>query len=656
MKTRILLVLSAVLGFTSFAAAGVPAEWKTVQSMEIGRAGWVKISLPVETLSAAKPDLADLRLLDGSGRETAYRIERPLQSPPEDKPAGNLRIRLEGTGTTATFTTGLKTALGAVSIETPAGDFIKAVSVEGSNDEGRSWTMLVRNTFLFRRGNAQGLTATVPAGAWAMARISLDDSRDAPIPVTGIRVHAAETEAAPAEPMPVTVISREEEMDRTRLTLELPGANLTLASLGIETPEALFTRRVTLQYLGHDDNGVREVELAGDTLYRIAVNDQAPLSRLAFAADVTAPDRQVILTIHNGDSPPLPVTAVRGFRRPVYLVFSAAGPAVYQLISGNPAGSAPHYDLKELNADMVPAELISAAFSPPAVNPDWTPPEVLPEVGESGSAIELSTWKYHKRIDIRTAGVQRLELDPEVLDLAQPSLTDLRIVKNGRQVPYLIEPSVSLGELMPEVQAADDPPLSTVSRLRLALPVRRLPLAALKVEVGTAFFQRRVTLYEEAPDRRGNQQTLLRASAVWSRTIGEKSPPMVLPLAFRTITGNLILDIDNGDNPALDIGAVRISYRANRLLFKASPGEDARLYFGNPTAPPPRYDIDLIAGHFLSAAKNKASLAPLERQGPPSWQEKYRFGEKAVWLFWIVLAGLVAGLLVIISRLLPKAK
>ncbi len=654
MKIKVVLVLFVVLGINVYAWAQLPAEWKNAQTLRIDRAGWVKISLPIETLSAAKPDLEDLRLLDPAGKEIAYLIERPVQAAPAVKQANNLSVTLENTRTVAIFYTGLKAPVGSLTIETPAKEFIKAVSVEGSSDNGLTWQMLVQNTSIFHRAETKRLQVTFPAGNRPKLKVIVDDSREQPIPITGISIHAVEKDPAPAEAIPITLTSREENATQSRLTLKLPGDHLTLAALTVETPEQLFTRKVMLQHRAYIDNEIHETILAQSTLYRIAVTGLEPVSCLGFAEDVKVPSRELILTIQNNDSTPLPITAIQGFRRPVYLLFLSSGPMDYRLVSGNPDCPAPRYDLTDLKTTMNAAELTAAVFSPLSINPAWKPPETLPEVGESGTPIDLSKWKYKKPVVISRPGVQRMELDAEVLDLSLPSLQDLRLVKNGRQLPYLIERSWSQRDITPELEKADDPKHPSISRWQLTVPYKRLPLTALECEIGTTFFKRQVTVSEEIPDHRGNLKTVIRGSGIWSRTIGEKKKKLFLPLCSQMVTGRLILTIDNGDNPSLDIKSFRLTYPISRLLFKSSSREDTFLYFGNPAANLPHYDITLIADHFLSAEKSQASLLPLDKQEETSWQKKYRFSEKAIWLFWIALGGLVVGLLVLISRLLPK--
>ena len=59
-------------------AAGLPADWQHEQPFSVPAPGLVKLSLPVETLDAARPALEDLRLYDDAGNEVPYLIERPV--------------------------------------------------------------------------------------------------------------------------------------------------------------------------------------------------------------------------------------------------------------------------------------------------------------------------------------------------------------------------------------------------------------------------------------------------------------------------------------------------------------------------------------------------------------------------------------------------
>jgi hypothetical protein len=96
-----------------------------------------------------------------------------------------------------------------------------------------------------------------------------------------------------------------------------------------------------------------------------------------------------------------------------------------------------------------------------------------------------------------------------------------------------------------------------------------------------------------------------------------------------------------------------VSGPATRALFKAGADDRLFLYYGNPRVAPPSYDLSLVAGELLAAEKTPAALAAEERLKKSSWAEG-RMPGSGGFVFWGILAVVVVGLLVIISRLLPK--
>jgi hypothetical protein len=120
------------------------------------------------------------------------------------------------------------------------------------------------------------------------------------------------------------------------------------------------------------------------------------------------------------------------------------------------------------------------------------------------------------------------------------------------------------------------------------------------------------------------------------------------------MSDTLIMETDNGDNPAIELGQFELFYAATRILFKSQPGDHPFLCYGNPGADAPRYDLSLVAGQLAAADKSEAVLGAEELLKGPSWREGQTPG-KAGALFWGILAIVVVVLLGIISRLLPKA-
>lgn len=652
-------------------AAPLPPDWQHVQTVQVNETGLIKLSLPIETLDAARPDLSDLRLYDGNGRETPFRIERPAPAPRAVRPARNFRVILSGTATVATFDTDLRQPVDRISLETPARDFIKAVTIEGSND-AQTWQPVIRDQPMFRRDGASRLHIEFPAVAWTHWRVTIDDRRAEAIPITGAIIHAADPTPAPAEPLDIKLLERDESAGQTRLTLLAAGARGTLAGLHIEATDPLFTRTVTLAHRDYVEGEVRETVLARGTIYRVALEGQPAAAGLSFAAEVTVPARELILTIENGDSPPLNITTVRATRRPAYVVWLASEGGAFHLLSGNAKCAAPRYDLAAL-ATSVSARLVQpASVTALSANPSFRASEPLPEIQDLGTFIDLAKWGGRKRVEVTKPGVQQLELDLETLSGAARGFEDLRLVRletlrrpnertgktqevrGGQQIPYLLERPPITRTLTPEIEQADDPKRPSVSRWRIRLPHPSLPVTQLVCDADAPFFQRSVTVMEQVPDERGNPRTIHRASATWTRTLDRRGEKLVLPLS-PPVGDTLMLEIENGDNPPLALKDFALRYPATRLVFKTLPGGATFLYYGNPQTNRPRYDIDLVARQLLAAEKSKATLSFGESLKTSRWFETEKVSGKAGWIFWGVLGVVVVALLFVISRLLPKS-
>ena len=100
--------------------------------------------------------------------------------------------------------------------------------------------------------------------------------------------------------------------------MRLAGGNVTLAGMTLVTGDPLFSRRVTLAQRNLSEGEVRETPLVTGFLYRLALEGRPAVSNVTFAVDVPVQSRELLLTIHNDDNPPLNLTAVEAKRRPVF--------------------------------------------------------------------------------------------------------------------------------------------------------------------------------------------------------------------------------------------------------------------------------------------------------------------------------------------------
>ncbi|HTQ50614.1 MAG TPA: DUF3999 family protein [Candidatus Acidoferrales bacterium] len=649
-------ILGCVLlaGFSA-AAANLPSDWQHEQTFNISTIGLAKINLPVETLDAARPALEDLRLYDDAGTEVPYVLTRPLPSPKIIRSAKSFQVSLNAIDTVLVLETGLVQPLDAVTLETPAMNFIKAVRVESSND-GKNWRSLAQGRPIFRQPyGAANLRISFPSVAATWLRLTVDDQRSQPVPFTGALVHAATGETAAVETIPVTITERDENPGETRLALDLGAANLDVASLQIEAAEPLFTRPVSIAVPQISEDAIREQIIGQGVIYRIAIEGQPASESLSVPLETLVRSRELILFIKNGDSPPLFLKSMRAERRPVYLVFLARQSGTYHLLTGNARCAAPRYDLAALGINLKSVPVVAIQIPPPSDNPDFQPPEVLPGLGVTGAALDISEWKFRKPVEISSAGAQQVELDLDVLAHAQPDLGDLRVMRGTNQVPYLIQHTSISRSLALTVMVTNDVENPQLSRWIVKLPQSNLPLTRLTCISPTPLFERSLSLSEELTDDRGDKYRHPLGSASWTQTPERKSKEFPLALDSVPQSDTMFLETENGDNPPIELIRFTAVYPVTRLLFKAKPDDELFLYYGNPRVSPPRYDLSLVAGQLLAADKKIAPLSAEQQLGKPSWRE-YEVPGKGGVLFWGILAVVVVVLLIIISRLLPRSQ
>ncbi len=634
-----------------------PNEWRSRQPLAVERPGAIKVTLPPATLDAAQGQLEDLRLLDPAGRETPFVLQRPTILPPATiaEPA-TFRATLGDASTEVVLSKSTAQPIDVVTLLSPAANFIKPARVETSTD-GRTWRVQREGAPFFRQFGVEQLRFEIsdPAAMWV--RITLDDSRSRPVPVTGARLSFPPgTDARERAPLPARIAQREEYAGETVFTLDLGARHVPLADLEFVTADPLFARniRVTTREL-RDDTAV-ERTLAIGAIYRVAVDGLAPSAHLQVPLDVTAPERELLVHVANLDSPPLAIDEIRVQQRPVSILFRANAAGTHVLLAGNPDATAPRYDLQALGLARDNTGWTNVAPGTLELNPSYRRADALANTPLFGAALDPAPWVYRKTVHLATAGVQQLELDLDVLAHAQPGFFDLRLVRDGAQVPYLLErPALSRSTPL-AVTPANDPKRPSLSRWQLKLPRAGLPLTRLTLVSPTALFQRRLRLYETIPSDRGNggyERTL--GEADWSRTPNGPSSALTFALqpGVAPTTDTLTLETDNGDNPPLALASAQAAYPVMRLLFKTDFAPLA-LYYGNRDVAAPRYDLTLVAGQILAAEKNIATLEPEEKARADGWATGVLAGARGGVLFWSGLGLVVIVLLAVVAKLLPK--
>ncbi|MHB1306765.1 MAG: DUF3999 family protein [Limisphaerales bacterium] len=650
MKIASLALLLVVLPALTQEPASRSA-WRYVQSFEVAAPGLVKARLPLQILDRAQPGLADLRVRTADGRELPCFIDTGAAGSVSARRPASFDVTLLASSTVVTLATGTVDPLQGLEIETGERDFLKSARIEGSTD-GTRWQGLAENRPLFRRGPAEQLRLELPRGPWAWLRVTLDDRRSPAIALTGARLEAAEREPA-LEAVPVTVLEQTDDRWQTRLVLALPAANLRLARVTVEVDDALFAREVTLFGRTIRENELTELALARGCFFRLTGDDGRTTEGLSLAVGGIAPSREIVLTIQHGDNPPLRIRDARIQSRSCFLVFHAEQAGRYQLLAGNREVGRPDYDLQRL-AGLALAETPGIRWSGLLPNPDFDQPAVLPEVPEEAAPFDDADWAYRKRVFISAPGVQRIETDLEMLARTAGRLDDLRLVRNGRQIPFVYErPQFPLTRQFTVTAVPErDEERPSLSRWRLSLPHGGLPLKELRCQSATPLFRREIQVWEWAHDDRRDRYRRPLGAGVWVRS-PDHSPEWFSLSLDAVASDTLFVETDNGDNPRLELAGFELSYPVGRVVFKVDQTNDLFVCYGNRKASPPQYDLSLVAGRLLAAEKARASLGPEERLAAAG-RERGPTDPVNQWMLWIVLVGVALGLVLVIVRFLPK--
>ncbi len=651
-----------VLATGAVQAALTPTEWASRQTVTVTAPGLVKLAPPASTFEAAQMSLADLRLLDPNGQEVAYLLDRDLSvRGPERTPPfvpKSFRSATARDTTQLIIETGTGSALEAIDLETATAYFLKAAHVELS-DDGNTWTSTGPAVPVFRQFGAERLQLRLPGRSAAFIRVTLDDFRSRPISFSGARLRAVPA-TVPPELVPVgaTITRRDEFAGETVLTVTLDGRNVPLGELVLNAKDPLFMRRVTVAVREVRDAMSSERPVATGTIFRVALGDTPAQADLAVPLSFTPTTRELLVHIHNGDSPPLTIESVTARQRAVSLFFMAAGAGNYQLLSGNPQAAPPRYDLAAFAGNLRSATAATVSAGPVEPMPNYQPRESLaeaplPDVPLTGAPLDAKDWPARRALTLAKPGVQELELDPAALAWARPDFGDLRVLRAGNQIPYVLErPGLARALTLTPV-AAPDAKRPTVSVWRVTLPTPGLPLERVVLTSTTQLFTREFRLYEKVTGTDGGTVERTLASGGWSHVPQPGVPESrVFGLSDRMRSDTLWIETDNGDNPGIALGAVQATYPVVRLIFKVAEMDSFTLAYGNRTATAPRYDLSMVAVKLLTASRSGVQLdAP---QSAPADDSGRFAGIKVGYLFWGALALVVVVLLVAVAKLLPK--
>ena len=650
MKTTLTLWLAFTVGLAAAAAQDWTA-WQWQAPLDVRETGMTRLELPPAVLDVSRADLGDLRLLSPNGIESGYLVDLPRQREGNIRNASGFKVVLAGTTTAIEVTAETTAAIEAVELISPAREFLKSVSIEGRKASGE-WQPLATHEVIFRQATgAERLRVPLPVGGWEGLRFSLNDDRSPPIPFTGVRLITAAEKPITVENA-VAITAREELPNETRLTLDLGARNLNVAEIRLEISDPIFSRTCNLSISTLIAEGGNRLEsVSQGVLYRVVGERDVSAEQVVIPVRRRLPARYLVAIFRNGDSPPLNITGAAVRCYPTALTFHAAQAGAYQLLTGNRGAASPDYDLNSLRGAMTAASAYHLTPGALQAKPDFKIPPALPGVEAAGASIDLANWTRRRTVDAAPSGVIQIEMDPWVLAGSQLGLGDLRLIQDGRQIPYLIKATPVMRDLTPiMVPLPPDPQQPTISRWELTLPVAGLPTSELTADSPARVFERRFEASVGRKDELGNAWTEVIGEASWTKSQGHDIP-LTLHLRGPRVPLKFQLQTDHGDNPPIPLVNPHLRYAAPVMVAKLTAASPLSLVYGNPIATAPQYDLRLVQDELMASEPQPASLRDEEILGPIK-PAKLAADAGSPWL-WLALGGVVVALLVVVAKLLP---
>lgn len=589
----------------------------------------VRIPLPLNLRTAGEPvDGSDLALLDPDGVARGFALARG-EGASERVP---MRLR-PGEETLTWIAEGIERPVSSLEVELGGRAWVARVGVD--RQQAGVWVPVGEPALIWEHGQGSSTSVPLPGlrGPFRLRIERLHETESGLARVTAIIRAQPHVEPLTVDlPVSAPVL---QENGWARYTIDL-GRPLPVRSVRLYPEEPVFERSVEVRRISELDpnhwsnpNGsLRRVRLGGADL------DMTTLFVEPGEGDL------LVLWVESSSMVPLRIPTATVELEGAELLLPEARPGTWTLLGGAPAQTSPSGDIGLALPEL--ARLAVGSFAPSEVqpNPLWQPPELRAGLALPSTEISLRGMRWEHPVE-GGPGLVRLPLSAEVMADAREGLADLRLIDGqGQQIPYLLRQrpvDAELGAL--EFTRTEQ---GSRSILRAALPLAGEhedgpPISAVRITTSAPVFSRTITLSRA----RGAILEPVRVYT-WS---GSERPTTLSVEVGQPLGRELVLTIENGDDPPLPIDGLSASVRSMELVASLPEG-GARLVYGDRERPLPEYDLSLLRGELFARATAVANLGARRdlEPTPPTGAERA-----------MVLAGLAAlisGLIVLVMGLL----
>lgn len=395
MRKTIILAIAA-LGLLAAAPTGL-SLWRltaAVQPPAKPTDGLWEVACSEDLLEEARPDLADLRIVDENlGEQVARAIHRPEATTRVVVVDGQMRNlgRIPSQKVVATVRFAKAIPKNSIQISTTGENFKRRVRIDAS-DDGRAWHVVRDGGYLVDlAGEPRLLKDTVgfPTNDQLHLRVTVFyDPEDPPVvSITRVRAHFKEIVPGVRSERALKLVDRIEDAKEkeTRVQYDFGYANVRVNELALKIDGENFFRRVTLY---GRDAATRMVEKRREDGSLQRREEDVPWQRVdsgflfRFTSDGDV-EEDVTLNAHqkhfrfwqlriaNEDNPPLTVTEARAAWAPTLVQWPAKADGRYTLYLGRADAETPSYDLPHFIDRLRKDGIARAKLAPAEPNPTY---------------------------------------------------------------------------------------------------------------------------------------------------------------------------------------------------------------------------------------------------------------------------------------------
>ena len=374
MRRRIEILIGGAL--VAHAALAQPQWRAAVPAVE--RSGSHAIVLAPELIGLSRTDLGDLRLLDSTGHDVPFVLQRSSAGPMRSRfvPYTLLRNEVLPKSTVVELERPADRQLDELHIWIRPVDVEKHVRITGSDDRER-WYM-VKDEHVVTQGARgdpphQVLLVQLPRSDYRFFRIALNDSLTDPMQVLGVGHFAEETIRA-RYTAAVMKWEQHDSASTTRLRITAPHPVPVERVVCTVQDTMPFHRPGHMQVLRTllRRNGRRErPERINETLASFTFTSNGD-----FAIDLPGTREDTFdLMIDNGDNRPLHFTAVQVFNTEQMLLANLEPGMTYSLTTGDASLSTPDFDMAHFADELpTPVDTLNMGLLEPLPQKATAPP------------------------------------------------------------------------------------------------------------------------------------------------------------------------------------------------------------------------------------------------------------------------------------------